>query len=166
MNMPPPLQPTWNYVILFVGANGDGIWNDQISLKEEYEMIQNTLWRVYGESAVRPLLKHDPYSTWYEVMEVVMREYPTVVHFGCYSSQEEGMALIQRSVSAEDMIENIQVCNLLAFQKKKPGVRVIVLNACESNVHAQQLSMCVDFAIGHCGDLDDKLDAIGFSKSF
>jgi len=99
-------------------------------------------------------------------MEVVMREYPTVVHFGCHSSQEEGLALIQRKVSAEVMAEGIDACNLLAFQKKKPGVRVMIFNACESNVHAQQLSTCVDFAIGHCGDLDDKLDAIGFSKSF
>jgi len=140
MKMPPPPKPPWRYTILFVDANGDGIRNDQISLKEEYEMIQNSLWRVYGEAAVKPLLKLIPYSTWNEVMEVLMREYPTVVHFGCHSSQEEGLALIQRSVSAEDMIGNIEACNLLAFQKEKPGVRVIVLNACESNEHAQQLS--------------------------
>jgi hypothetical protein len=43
-------------------------------------------------------------------------------------------------------------------------LRVIVVNACESDVHAEKLAGCVDFVIGHAGPVWDK-HALTFSKT-
>jgi hypothetical protein len=66
-------------------------------------------------------------------------------------------------VLTESMIAAVREWNSEARQQSRHQIRVIVVDACESDVHAEKLSQCVDFTIGHHGPVDDN-KAITFSE--
>jgi len=63
------------------------------------------------------------------------------------------------------MIPAIIAHNESPNAKIRGKIRVIVVNACESDKHANDLSACVDYAIGHTASVSDE-NAIKFTESF
>jgi len=63
------------------------------------------------------------------------------------------------------MIPAIKAHNEYARENGKGEINVIVVNACESDEHAHELSRCVDFAIGHKAPVGDN-KANDFTDSF
>ena len=97
-------------------------------------------------------------------MAQVGREYPTILHFGCHA-QACGVELYGKTVLPQQMIPAIKSHNEFARKMGKAEIHVIILNACESDEHAQKLLACVDFSIGHKAPVGDR-EAIDFTESF
>jgi hypothetical protein len=152
------------YTILFVGVNSNEKPDPQLNHMEEHRKIQAALDAAYGRtSAHKPVvLKHVAYSTWDEVLSAIRRECPTVLHLGCHSERHGGIQLFRDTVQPERMLPAIKAWNEHAGRKGFAQLRVIVVNACGSDGHAQELAECVDFAIGHAAPVKDK-DALVFS---
>jgi len=159
----PPDAAKWPYKILFVGVNGDYV-ETQLNLNTEYRAIQAVL-RGMCQGTSKTKVISMAYSTWSDVMPEIKEEKPTVLHFGCHSQKENGLELFERTMIPKDIIQFLGTWNAIARTCGIPDVRVIVVNACESHKHAQELSECVDFAIGHHDVVHDK-DAIDFSEHF
>ena len=152
-----------SFTILFVGVNNDEI--PDLCLKEEYEKINTALETIFGMSSTdKPSLKQIPYAAWHEVLKEIMRYHPTVLHLGCHSQTHSGIRLFKNTVQPENMIEAIRACNTLSRKEGQSEIRIIVVNACDSDVHAEKLSQCVDFTIGHHAPVDDE-KAIIFSET-
>jgi len=149
--------------ILFVGVN----CNEKVdlNLKQEHQVIQGALdcdRTVFKGSSDKPTMIQTPYSNWDEVLTAIEREHPTWVQFGCHS-HKGGIELFGERMKPEQMKIGIETWNANQQRLGKPHIRVIVVNACQSDMHAQTLSPCVDFSIGHAGDVFDE-HAISFSK--
>ena len=113
-------------------------------------------------STEKPSLKQIPYTTWNEVLQEITRYHPTVLHLGCHSNKASGIKLFENTVQPESMIDAIREWNSEAREQSRHPIRVIVVNACESDVHAEKLLQCVDFTMGHHAPVDDD-KAIKFS---
>ena len=117
--------------------------------------MQAGLDAAYGSASARkPVLKHVAYSTWDEVMDEIQRCCPTVLH----------LQLFKDMVQPEMMLPSIKAWNEHAGRIGCAQLRVIVVNACGSDEHAQKFAGCVDFEIGHAAPVKDK-DALVFSET-
>jgi len=159
-----PNQAPWPFKILFVGVNGSE--HADLSLKEEFGKMESAFREEFNrwDDKDKPSLQQIPYSTWKDVMDQVGREYPSILHFGCHA-QANGVELYGKTVRPQQMIPAIKAHNEFAREKGKGEINVIVVNACDSDKHADKLSQCVDFAIGHKAAVGDK-EAIDFTDSF
>ena len=156
-----PDPAPWPFRILFVGVNSDE--SADLCLKREFEKIDAALEAAFGRNSTeKPSLKQIPYTTWNEVLQEITRYHPTVLHLGCHSNKASGIKLFENTVQPESMIDAIREWNSEAREQSRHQIRVIVVNACESDVHAEKLSQCVDFTIGHYAPVDDD-KAITFS---
>jgi hypothetical protein len=159
-----PDPAPWPFRILFVGVNDDEM--PDLGLKAEYDEINTALKSTFGidmPPTDKPSLKQIPYAAWSEVLLEIIDYKPTILHLGCHSQTDNGLRLYRNTVKPEDMIKAISTWNTESRKKGQHEIRVIVVNACDSDVHAKELSQCVDFTIGHHAPLDDD-KAIQFSK--
>jgi hypothetical protein len=129
----------------------------------EHKRVQAALDMAYGSaSAHKPVLIHVAYSTWDEVLGEIRRWKPTVLHLGCHAERHAGIRLFRGTIQPERMLPAIRAWNEEAGRNGWAQLRVIVVNACGSDGHAEKLKGCVDFAIGHAAPVYDK-DALLFS---
>jgi len=159
-----PSKSPWPFKILFIGVNSSE--KPDLNLKEEFEKMESALDKQFNSIVDdnKPLLIPIPYSTWTEVMSQVGRKYPTILHFGCHA-RTSGIELYGKTVEPHQMIPAIQHHNDFARKNGQAEIHVIILNACNSDGHAEKLLACVDFAIGHKALVDDR-HAINFTDSF
>jgi len=174
----PWIEPDWSQfeapasvpsklTILFVGVDNGSVKDPDLKLKEEYNNIQ----QAYRESLIshcepiRVVIKRLYFSNWNDVMMEIRKEQPTILHFGCHAQKGTGLELFQQIVKPRQIVDAISSWNSDARGRTppRPDIRLIVLNACESDVHALDLTTCVDFAIGHQQPVLDK-DAVEFSR--
>jgi len=163
-HLPTPTPAPWPFNILFVGVNSSD--KADLSLKEEFQKMESALEKAFNSRThhTKPSLKPIPYSTWKEVMHAVRRDNPTNLHFGCHA-QASGLELFEQTVQSQKMIQSIEAHNEFAREKRRGEIRVVVINACKSDKHAQDLSACVDFTIGHKAAVGDR-KTIDFTESF
>ena len=173
------IEPNWSQLespahfrgsiltILFVGVDNGSPKDPDLNLNAEYENIL----QAHRESSIshcntfRVNIRRLYFSDWQKVMVEITKENPTILHFGCHAQQEKGFELYRQTVKPSQILDAIGYWNLDARSRNppRPDIRLIVLNACESDVHALELTACVDFAIGHQHPVLDK-DAINFSR--
>ena len=152
--------------ILFVGVDNGSAKDPDLNLKAEYKNIE----QAYRESDIfrctppRVDIRRLYFSNWNEVMMEIRKEQPTILHFGCHARQGSGFELFRETVKPRQILDAISSWNRDARGRTppRPDIRLIVLNACESDIHALDLTACVDFAIGHQRPVFDK-DAAEFS---
>jgi len=154
-NLSPPSSAPWPYTILFVGVNSDEKFD--LSLKTELQRMESASDTHFNSRAKndKPILAPIPYSTWDEVMHQVGRQYPTILHFGCHA-EGSGLELFKQTVQPQQMILAINAHNEFAREKGEGEIRLIAVNACNSDQHAENLSACVDFVIGHNAPVSDR----------
>ena len=174
----PWIEPDWSQfeapasvpsklTILFVGVDNGSAKDPDLKLQEEYNNIE----QAYREShishckPIRVVIKRLYFSNWNDVMMEIRKEQPTILHFGCHAQKGTGIELFQQTVKPRQIVDAISSWNSDARGRTppRPDIRLIVLNACESDVHALDLTTCVDFAIGHQQPVLDK-DAVQFSR--
>jgi hypothetical protein len=158
-----PHEAPWPLTILFVGVdNGDKSQPD-LNLKLEFEKIKQAYResKAYHVDTRRVVIKQLLFSQWSEVMVEICKEMPTALHLGCHAHKGGGLELFRQTVKPREILPAIRSWNRDARSRSppRPEIRLIVLNACESETHALDLTRAVDFASGH-RDLVDDCDAI------
>jgi len=175
----PWIEPDWSQfdppahisvsklTILFVGVDNGSCKDPDLNLNAEYDNIERAYEKNFKShsSTLTVDVRRLYYSSWHEVMVGIRKEQPTILHFGCHSQKETGFELFRETVTPSKILTAISSYNDDARERNppRPDIRLIVLNACESDVHAFELTACVDFAIGHQHPVLDK-DAIEFSR--
>jgi len=128
-----PSRSPLSFTILFVGVNGNE--KADLNLKEEYKKIQSALEKYSKRSVKHEIrLSRVAYSSWKDVILEIQRVEPTIVQFG-YHSQESGLELFGQTVRPQEMIP----VNVESRTRGRAEIRLIVLNACESDGHAKKL---------------------------
>jgi CHAT domain len=97
-----------------------------------------------------------------DLQQVLIRERPQIVHFGGHGEFDSGIELEDdfgqpAPVSGESLAALFGVLH--------GTIRVVVLNACESNLTARALQSVVEYAIGMRGEISDEA-AIVFATAF
>jgi len=164
LNLNAPHQAPLPFKILFVGVNSSE--QVDLNLKKEFAKIGSAFREEFDKCKRQEnsSLKQISYSTWKEVMDEVGQEYPSILHFGCHA-QASGLELFCKTVQPEKMIPVIKAHNEFARENEEREINLIIVNACQSDKHAEKFSKCVDFAIGHKAPIGDT-EAIDFTDSF
>ncbi len=151
-----------------MGVDNGEKTDPDLNLNREYKEIE----KAYKEAKLKSVkldsvtLKQIFFSNLGGVMMQIKQEEPTVLHLGCHAQKGKGIELFRQMVDPHEMLEAIRTWNKIQCEKGSPrSIRIVVLNACESEDHAQVLSQGVDFAIGHRDPLYDD-NAINFSHLF
>ena len=144
--------------ILFFASNPES--TEKLSLDEEArsieEKIRSTDFRDSLEFitawAVRPT----------DLLDLLNRHQPTIIHFSGHGAAEEGLVLTddqgeQKLVSADAL--------KVLFSSAKDNIRLVVLNACYSEVQARAISEVIDCVVGMNSEIGDHA-AITFAEYF
>jgi hypothetical protein len=159
-----PAEAHWTLTVLFVGVDNGDKTDPDLQLTKEFNLIESA----YKESALyhnandRVHIKQIFFSKFAEVIKQIRREKPTVLHLGCHATKGKGLELFRQQVRSRDLVEAIQSWNATARRQQHHEIRLVILNACESDALARDLKSCVEFVIGHKHPVADD-DAIDFS---
>ena len=144
--------------ILFLAANPRN--SSKLRLDEEIREVLTRIraaefrdtFELVSHWAVRPL---DLLQTFNEVR-------PHIVHFSGHGSGEAGLVLEDNAGNAKAVSE----ASLVAlFQTAKDNIRLVLLNACNSEVQARAVSQHIDCTVGMNTSIGDNA-AIVFASSF
>jgi len=144
--------------ILFFASNPES--TEKLSLDEEARSISRKIRETdYRDSlefitawAIRPT----------DLLDELNLHRPTIVHFSGHGSGEEGLILSddqgnQKLVSAGALT--------MLFSTLKDNIRLVVLNACYSEVQANAISEVIDCVVGMKSQIGDQA-AITFAEYF
>ena len=148
--------------ILFLSAAPDGL--ETLRFGEEVNAIKDILKSKRKENSYRI---EDEYAVIAENLPEILREHkPFILHISLHSSQEKGL-LFQNKVNKKHPVNGNIIAKILKLleDSKKHRVHCVLLNACQSNGHAQVLKEAVDYAIGMEDDIPDRA-ALAFTKGF
>jgi len=125
-------------------------------VREVDEMINSSRLRD------RFCLIHQPAARPKDLQRALLRHNPHIVHFSGHSSAAEGLAFEdsqgkRKPISPELLAE--------LFDILPDNIRIVVLNACYSNVHASAISKIIDFTVAMQDKIGDQ-SAILFSSAF
>jgi len=144
---------------LFVSANPDG--TSPLSLDSEFRAIEEAIrsaeYREFLE--LKPVLAARPD----DIIRALLRWKPHVVHFSGHGTRERGLYLQDEKGHSSPVGGESLVSLFRAL--KKDNLRVVVLNACNSNELAQAVVDVVDCAIGMNAPIEDRL-AVKFAPAF
>jgi hypothetical protein len=144
--------------ILFLAANA--VDTGRLRLDVEFREIEQKLRscpnansiELISQWAVRPR----------DIMEILMRHEPTVVHFSGHAVNTNEI-IFEDEDGKSKPVEVAELINMLSvFQD---SIRMVVLNACFSNAEPASISKDIDYIVGTTAALGDKA-AIKFAASF
>ncbi len=151
--------PSEKKTVLFLAANP--LASSRLQLDEEIHAIQNVFhalqYRDRLELKSRWAIQPD------DLHDALLRERPIVVHFSGHGTGEPGIVLQGDTESSEVLVSGAALKHL--FQSFSGSVRVVVLNACYSDVQASAIAEVIDFVIGVTGTIGD-LAARKFAAAF
>jgi len=144
--------------ILFFASNPEA--TEKLNLDEEARSIEEKIRSTdYRDSlefitawAVRPT----------DLLDKLNQHKPTIVHFSGHGSGEEG--LIFTNDQGEQKLVSAGALKML-FSSVKDNIRLVVLNACYSEVQARAISEVIDCVIGMKSSIGDDA-AITFAEYF
>jgi hypothetical protein len=150
-------QPEKKITILFLAANPKG--TDRLRLDDEVRTIDERLrlaqhrdkFNLEQQWAVRTR----------DILDAMLRFKPDIVHFSGHGSADGALIF-------EDATGNtkpVSAAALAMLFHALEGVRCVVLNACWSNTHANQIAREVDCVVGMSRSASDDA-AIGFAAGF
>lgn len=147
-----PPRPGSSVKILFLGSNPLVDDPDEVlGVDEEVREIEGALrsaphrdvFRLKSRWAVRPT----------DLQDMFREERPTIVHFSGHGAGAGGLFFHSGTRGRESTVDAATLCDV--FRLHGRGVRLVVLNACESKVQAQALVTLVDFVVGMRDSVDD-----------
>lgn len=155
----PPREFRRQVKLLFLAANP--VTTDRLALDEEARAIEEkvrdarhrdhvvvkTKWAVRPEDLQQSLLEYEP----------------TIVHFSGHGDGNTGIVLASADESEESHINGDALVHL--FDTLKDGIRMIVLNACYSQVQAEAIRQKIDFVVGMADSIGDDAARI-FAAAF
>ncbi len=152
------VQPRWKepstmsrkqMKILFLAANP--LSSSRLALDEEARAIEEKvrdakhrdLVAVKTRWAVRPQ----------DLQQALLEDEPTVVHFSGHGGGAVGIVLHSADTADERLVAADALVDL--FRVLKDGIRVVVLNACYSEVQASAIVKEIDFVVGLSDSIAD-----------
>ena len=81
-----------------------------------------------------------------DLQQILLEDEPVVVHFSGHGGGSVGIVLHSQDQEAENLVAEGALVDL--FRVLKDGIRVVVLNACYSEVQAQAIVQEIDFVVG------------------
>ncbi|MCB9920222.1 MAG: CHAT domain-containing protein [Planctomycetes bacterium] len=147
--------------ILFIGSNPRVADLNELALDEEARDIENKMRAADYRDAflfksrwpVRPL----------DLQQILLEERPTVVQFSGHGAGAEGLVFHSEQADEDKTVSSQTLRDL--FRDHGKGVRVVVLNACESDEQAKVLSDLLDFVVGMNDGIDDEAARV-FAAAF
>lgn len=145
--------------VLFLAANPGS--STRLALDEEARAIEEKvrdskhrdLVIVRTRWAVRPG----------DLQQAFLEDEPTVVHFSGHGGGDVGIVLAGGDPSEESLVGADALADL--FRVLKDGIRVVVLNACFSEVQAKTIVEQIDFVVGMGDSIGDEAARV-FSAAF
>ena len=171
-------------VHLFLGANIPGQIDIKLD-KEHLDDIESRFVRKRGDASWNGVIefKHDKYTQIADIPNSLLQHTPTIVHFSCHGSREQGrpgpgrLYLESGALGGEELVKSILVHNNKMIRENPANmIRLVIFNACDSAKMAELLAdggnvsedfnglQGVPFAIGHGGSVFNS-DAEKFSKT-
>ena len=144
--------------ILFLSSNPKNI--SRIRLDEELREVDERI-RLGGSRDQFELIPHVAVRP-RDLLQVLMRHTPHVLHFSGHGSSTEGIVLEDNNGQTK-LVKGEALANL--FAAIKDNLRVVVLNACYSALQTEGISKVVDCTIGMNKKIGDR-SAIVFSAAF
>lgn len=135
--------------ITFLAANP--LSSDRLALDEEARSIEEKvrdskhreLVSVRTRWAVRPQ----------DLQQALLEDEPVVVHFSGHGGGSSGIVLHSQMQGAEHLVAEAALVDL--FRVLKDDIRLVVLNACYSEVQAQAIVKEIDFVVGMSDSVAD-----------
>lgn len=157
-----PPHASGSVKILFLGSNplvDDP--NEVLGVDEEVREIEGVLRSVPHRDAFRLKSRWAVRPT--DLQEMFREERPTIVHFSGHGAGAGGLYFHSATRGQESTVDADTLCEV--FRLHGCGVRVVVLNACDSNVQAEALVKVIDFAVGMRDSVDDEAAKV-FAAAF
>ena len=98
-----------------------------------------------------------------DLQQALLEDRPTIVHFSGHGSGTAGIVLHSADQAAEERLAADALADL--FRVLKDDIRVVVLNACYSEVQARAIVNEIDFVVGMAESIGDDA-AISFAAAF
>ena len=145
--------------ILFLAANP--MKSEKLALDEEFRSIKAKIRsakhrddvELSTDWAVRPT----------DLQQSLLEEEPTIVHFSGHGGGTIGLVMHSTSHSDESLVSSEALADL--FRVLKNDIRVVVLNACYSEVQAKAIVEQIDFVVGMSESIGDEAARM-FAASF
>jgi len=144
--------------ILFLAANPKD--TQRLRLDEELRSIEQALQRTAFREGFD--IKQHWAVRIAELQNYLLRHKPDIVHFSGHGSPSN--ELILEDLSGKSRAVPAKALGRL-FSVLKDNIRCVVLNACYSELQAQEIAKSIDCVIGMSKQIDDK-SAIGFASAF
>lgn len=142
--------------VLYLGASPSN--RSKLALDEEVRAISRSL-RLSGMS--RQLEIHSAWAVRLsELQELLYEDRPLILHFGGHGSASGDLLLLDPEGRARPVTPRALELVLTGL-----GIRLVVLNACFSELQAAAIQRSVDFVITMNGTVEDTA-AIAFAKGF
>lgn len=126
--------------ILYIAGNPDGA--SSLELEREIQMLQEKLDTAAGGGDID--LRFYSHLRIDELPDVIVRTNPDILHFAAHG--EEGGILLADEDKAAVLLDGPMLADLLGALAITP--RLVVINACNSEVMAKEVVRSADFVIG------------------
>ncbi len=145
--------------ILFLAANP--ISSNRLALDEEVRSIEKKVRSSKYEKsvlfrtrwAVRPS----------DLQHAILEDEPTIVHFSGHGGGSVGIVMHSTTQNNESLVTSETLADL--FRVLRDGIRVVVLNACYSEVQAKAICKQIDFVVGMSDSIGDEAARV-FAAAF
>jgi hypothetical protein len=152
MSAPDPVK------VLFLGANPRT--TTPLALDEEVRSITEKIRLAEGRDLIRVVQAHAVRPD--DLLQQLNQHQPHIVHFSGHGSEEGEIIL----VDGQGQAKPVSAAALKAlFTTLKDNIRVVVLNACYSQVQGAAIAEAIDVVVG-MGDAIGDEAAITFAASF
>lgn len=156
-----PIKKTTRRImkILFLASNPFS--SDRLALDEESREIEQKvrdakhrdLVTFKSQWAVRPE----------DLQQALLQENPVIVHFSGHGGGAIGIVFHSQDQDDERLVDGKALADL--FRVLKDNIRVVVLNACYSEVQAKAIVQEIDFVVGMADSVGDKAARV-FASAF
>jgi hypothetical protein len=145
--------------ILFLAANPMN--SDKLALDEEARSIQSKIRDAKHRDSV------DLITQWAvrpeDLQQAILENEPSVVHFSGHGGGDMGIMMNSSILGEENLVSSEALAGL--FRALKNGIRIVVLNACFSEVQAIAIAEHIDFVVGMSDSIGDEA-ARAFAAAF
>ena len=145
--------------ILFVAANPSSA--ARLAVDEEFRRLQETI----RGAKLRDLLvlELQPAARPDDLQQALLETRPTIVHFSGHGISGQGIVLQGGTEDEQKLVSGDALRHM--FRTLKEGIRIVILNACNSIEQARAISDVIDFVVGMRGSLNDPA-ALTFASAF
>ena len=136
--------------ILFLAANP--MSTNRLALDEEARSIEEKVRNSRHRDSVSFRSRWAVQPS--DLQQAILEDEPTVVHFSGHGGGSIGIAMHSDTQGSESLVSSDALADL--FRVLKDGIRLVVLNACYSEVQATAIVKQIDFVVGMNDSIGDE----------